>query len=177
LNDLLNESVPPICILFKKFQKTDECAVIRRGYRHQNFWVFLYGRGLAVEEIDARQVLEALHLLERLQQGGPPQANFIIELEADALKKTSRDSEHSEDPNPPCFARFESPSEGVLIMYLESDISKVGSIPPADAIEPCMCISGALGCLVNLDLLRTISRIYWRLGKLCTKTKEHNSKH
>lgn len=42
-------------------------------------------------------------------------------------------------------------------MYLQSDVSKVNLVPPADSSKPCMGICGALRSLVNL--LRNISGV------------------
>lgn len=148
-NDSSNESVPPIRIRVSEFQTADECAAGRCNH-HQKTSAFLHPREEAVEEVDARKVLEAPHPQKCLQQRGPPQVNILIKLKADAFEIASRASNLSEDFNPVATARVEKSCGGVLFMYLQSDVSKVGLIPPADTSEPCVRICGALRSLVNL---------------------------
>lgn len=92
----------------------------------------------------------------------------MVELESEDLELASRSSELLENFDPLTAALIEISRGGQLLVYLQSNASKVDLIPLSDASEPRVCIGGALRSFVSrvhniLAMIPGLSKLSTRL--------------
>jgi hypothetical protein len=102
-----------------------------------------------VKKVYLIQALECSHPQKGFQQCEPPRDNISVELEAEDLETASGAADLFEDFDPEATAHVDTSRDGELCMYLESNVSKVDLIPPANPSEPRVRISGAFGSSVS----------------------------